>query len=514
MKGYVRFLSFGIALLALTSPVGRGEAAPRGVPVASELVVAGSEIACGVDPTVYPAADYLLNMGAAEILFKAGADGIIRPSLAKEAIQLDEHSWEIRLRPEAVFWSGAPVTAEAVVASLTRSKELDMKANPYLKGMTFSAAGRDTIRVVTDAANVDIAENLSYPQLVIHNTAAPYTYDGVGSADYTGMYRIVSFEPSRRMVFEKNENYWGTKPEIQRVIHEQIGDSDARVMAALSGQYHVVMDIDRTAYKQFDENAASHIVMVPGAQTMTIYLNTEKDALRDERVRRALSWGLDRRELILLGMEGLSEPVTTWLGANPAYADIKNAFFDSYDPKKAAALLDEAGWLLGDDGYRRKDGAALAMTVRSFRNDKALGEAVQIQWRRLGVNVSVRHGDYSLMSDAYKSGDWDGAIEGWGTFGNILGLLNTQYGANGAANYGRYRDDRVDELLSRLAVAGDREERGKIARELSLHIAEKSPAVYICPRPQITAVSNNLQGFVPHFRQFENVVNANLRIVK
>lgn len=329
MKGYVRFLSFGIALLALTSPVGRVEAAPRGVPVASELVVAGSEIACGVDPTVYPAADYLLNMGAAEILFKAGADGIIRPSLAKEAIQLDEHSWEIRLRPEAVFWSGAPVTAEAVVASLMRSKELDMKANPYLKGMTFSAAGRDTIRVVTDAANVDIAENLSYPQLVIHNTAAPYTYDGVSSADYTGMYRIVSFEPSRRMVFEKNENYWGTKPEIQRVIHEQIGDSDARVMAALSGQYHVVMDIDRTAYKQFDENAASHIVMVPGAQTMTIYLNAEKDALRDERVRRALSWGLDRRELILLGMEGLSEPVTTWLGANPAYADIKNAFFDS-----------------------------------------------------------------------------------------------------------------------------------------------------------------------------------------
>ena len=130
------------------------------------------------------------------------------------------------------------------------------------------------------------------------------------------------------------------------------------------------------------------------------------------------------------------------------------------------------------------------------------------------MNVSVRHGDYSLMSDAYKSGDWDGAIEGWGTFGNILGFLNTQYGASGAANYGRYRDDRVDELLSRLAAAGDREERGKIARELSLHIAEKSPAVYICPRPQITAVSNNLQGFVPHFRQFENVVNANLRIVK
>ncbi|MCI7403501.1 ABC transporter substrate-binding protein [Pyramidobacter sp.] len=514
MKRYLHLLTVCAVFLALTALTGQAGAVSSDVPSESELIVAGSEIACGVDPTVYPAADYLLNMGAGEILFKAGADGIIRPSLAKEAVQLDEHSWEIRLRPEAVFWSGAPVTAEAVVASLMRSKALDMKANPHLKGMTFSAADENTVRVVTDAANVDITENLSSSQLVIHNTAAPYSYDGAESADYTGMYRIVSFEPSRRMVFEKNENYWGTKPEIQRVVHEQIGDSDARVMAALSGQYHVVMDIDRTAYKQFTENAASHIVMVPGAQTMTVYLNTEKSALSDERVRRALSWGLDRRELILLGMEGLSEPVTTWLGANPAYADIKNAFFDSYDPEKAAALLDEAGWRLEADGYRYRNGAQLAMTVRSFRNDKALGEAVQIQWRRLGVNVSVRHGDYSLMSDAYKTGDWDGAIEGWGTFGNVLGLLNTQYGANGTANYGRYRDARVDDLLARLAAAGSREERGKIARELSLHIAEKSPAVYICPRPQITAVSNKLRGFVPHFRQFENVVNANLRIVE
>jgi peptide/nickel transport system substrate-binding protein len=45
-----------------------------------------------------------------------------------------------------------------------------------------------------------------------------------------------------------------------------------------------------------------------------------------------------------------------------------------------------------------------------------------------------------------------------------------------------------------------------------MHIAEESPAIYISPRPELTAVSNSLEGFVPHFRQFENVVNANLRI--
>jgi peptide/nickel transport system substrate-binding protein len=488
--------------------------AAAGCGAASELVVAGNEIAIGVDPTVYPAADYLLNMGAGEVLFKVDAAAAIQPYLAKSATQLDEYTWEIQLRPEAAFWSGAPVTADAVIASLLRSQELDMKANPYVKVIEFTAADKYTIKAVTKIANLDVPMNLSSPQLLIHNTAAPYTYTDIVTADYTGMYRIAAFEPAQRMVFERNENYWGAKPKIQRVVHEQVSDADARVLAALSGRYHVVMDIPLTAYEQFAENEVSHIVMVSGAQTQTIYLNTEKEVLSDYRVRQALSWGLDRDELILMGMEGLSSPVTTWLGSNPAYPAMKNAFFDSYSPEKAARLLDEAGWPLAKDGFRYKDGKRLALLLRTFSNDKALGETVQIQWSRLGVNVSVRHGDYSLITTARETGDWDASIEAWGTFGNVSSMLNGQYTPDGAANYGHYRDEKITELLGRVQAAPNNETRKQLAEELTLYVAERSPAIYICPRPQVTAVSNKLEGFVPHFRQFENVVNANLSIVE
>ena len=67
-------------------------------------------------------------------------------------------------------------------------------------------------------------------------------------------------------------------------------------------------------------------------------------------------------------------------------------------------------------------------------------------------------------------------------------------------------------MLESLAQAATTEERIKIGEEISLYVAEQSPALYIAPRPQITAVSTSLEGFVPHFRQFENVVNSNLRI--
>lgn len=101
----------------------------------SELVVAGNEIAISVDPTIYPAADYLLNMGAGEVLFKADADGVIQPSFAKGVKQVDEYTWEIELHPDATFWSGDAADAEAVISSLMRSKTMDAKANPFWRGL-------------------------------------------------------------------------------------------------------------------------------------------------------------------------------------------------------------------------------------------------------------------------------------------------------------------------------------------------------------------------------------------
>lgn len=480
----------------------------------SELIVAGNEIAVGVDPTVYPCADYLLNMGAAEVLFKADPNGRIQPYLAQGAKMIDANTWEIELRPEARFWSGAPVTARAVVDSLERSRRLDMKALPYVDGIVFSAISEYTVRAVTRTSNLNVPMNLSYAQLVIHNTDKQYTYTGIDTADYTGMYKISDFSPRRRMTYGINENYWGKKPEIQKIVQEEISDADARALAALSGRYHVVLNIPYTFMSEFKNSKVAYISSVPAANTYTIYLNLNKPQFQDKRVRQALSWGLDRQELILLGAEGMSTPLTTWLGSNPAYPELKNVLFTKYDPDKAAQLLNEAGWVLKRDGLRYKEDQQLTLSLRTFRNDKAMGEAIQIQLARIGVRVEAQHGDYSLIQTARKSGEWDAFIEAWGTFGNITGLLKGQFAPGGSANYGGWNDGHTIQMLTQMENAANEDERHRLAAELTKYLAEESPCIYICPRPELTAVSHSLKGFVPHFRQFESVVNAGLRIVQ
>jgi peptide/nickel transport system substrate-binding protein len=176
----------------------------------------------------------------------------------------------------------------------------------------------------------------------------------------------------------------------------------------------------------------------------------------------------------------------------------------------AGRLLDEAGWVTGSDGIRYKDGKPLNVRLMTWGDDKALGEALQNQWSKIGVQAEVQHGDYSLITAAREKGEWDASIEAWSTFGDLYSLLSGQFSPDGSANYGGYNDEETVRLLAQLKDAADEAARRPLALKINERVARQAPVIALYPRPQITAVSTSLQGFEEHFRQFENTVNANL----
>jgi len=501
---------------ASSSPAGSStpsEASPS--PEASgaepqELVVIGQEINASLDPVKPLTSSYLRNIGAGEALFKVNAGGEVEPSLAESATEVDPTTWEIKLRPEVRFWSGKAVNADVVIASLERSKSLDLQAQPFLNDLTITKLDDYTLQVKTNREHLPVPLNLSYYQTIIHNAEA--SHEDVATMDLTGMYKVTEFSPKQKMVLAINEDYWGRKPTIPTVVFEEISDEQTRVLSALSGRSHVTLNVPVSSLTQFKDNKEVYLSAAPAASTQTIYLNLSQPQLQDVRVRQALSWGADRDELVILAAEGQSTPVTTWLGSNPAYAEAKNAVYSQFDADKAAGLLDEAGWLKESDGIRYKDGKPLTVHLMTWGGDKALGEALQSQWSRIGVKAEVQHGDYSLIETARESGDWDASIEAWSTFGEEYAVLSGQYSSEGGANYGGYNDEETSRLLEELKKAGDRQSRHHLALQINERVAQQAPVISLFPRPQVTAVSSSLQGFEEHFRQFENVVNANLTL--
>jgi peptide/nickel transport system substrate-binding protein len=477
------------------------------------LMVASTEVPASLDPVGFLDSSFLVRIGVGEMLFWVSPEGTVEPSIAQSITEIDAVTWEIKLRPDAYFWSGAEVNADRVIASLERSRALNIRAAPSIEGMSFVRIDDKTIHVKTEKEYMQVPFNLAYYQFIIHNVDAPYTYKDANTVDFTGLYKIVEHYPNQKLVLEANDRHWGKKPVIKQVIQEEIPDENARVLAALSGRYHIVSNIPFASVEQFSNSATAKIVAVNPANTETVYLNQRQPLFQDVRVRQALSWGLDRAELVLLGAEGQSTPVSTWLGSNPLFPEAKNAVY-GYDPQKAAALLDEAGWTLNANGVRSKGNTPLSFRMLTWGVDQALGEAVQGQLARLGINVDVRFGDYELLVEARKTGDWDAFIEAWTTFGNTGALLRGQYAPEGGANYGGFNDSEVNALLN-LVDAPSEDERNEIARQINLKAAEQAPALYMSVRPEVVAISTKLNGFIPHFRQYENLTNnPNLSFVE
>lgn len=476
------------------------------------LVIASLEIPNTLDAMQPLSASYLRRLGAAEALFKVDEGGKVLPELAESAKQINDVTWEIKLRPGIKFWSGKECDADAVVASLKESQTEDTGAASYLKDLTFEKADNTTVRITTARKNMQVPLNLSVYQTLIHNAEA--SYDSVDNADYTGMYKIADFKAEESITLEANEKYWGDKPQIKKIVNNQIPDEQSRVLLAKSGEADIITDIPTAGVAELSGSNTVRLTEAPSANAQTIYFNLSKPQFQDVRVRQALSWGLDREELVLLGAEGQSSPITTWLGANPAYPEAKTAVYGTKaDPEKAAALLDEAGWTADADGKRIKNGEQLTIRLMTWGSEKALGEAIQNEWSRLGIDVQVQHVDYSVIEDARKSGDWDAFIEAWGTFGDAYALLSGQYSASGSANYGGYKDSETIALLDKLGKAAEESSRKELALQINKRVAEQAPVICLYARPQIVAVSKSLQGFTDHFRQYEYLVNADLKFV-
>lgn len=476
--------------------------------VKDEVIFVEREIQCNYDPNFYPGSNHYIKSNVGELLFRIQNDGSIQPSLAQGIEQINETEWVVTLRPEATFWSGTPVTSEKVIGSLERSRETNVRAVSSLEGLHFEPIDDFSFKILTDRPNMSVLEKLSYFELCIINP--DMAHDSVETMDMTGMYKVVEFEPKVRLIAERCENYYGQKPKIKRIIQEQISDPETRSLSVLSGRADIASQIANESIPQLEASDKVQIFSLPAANTETIYLNTQKDALADQNVRQALSYALDRDELVLLGSEGKSIVTTNWLSSNPKYEDLRREIYGKQDLEKAASLLEASGYQKNDAGIWEKDGQPLTIKLMTWGQDKALGEAIQSQWLSFGITAEVQYGDYSLIEAARESGDWDATIEAWGTYGDEYDLLAAQYAPDGSANFSHYESEAIVAKLEELKNAKTQAEKEKLAAELSLIAAEEAPAIYIYPRVETTAVSSELKGFQGHFKQNENIITPDL----
>lgn len=241
------------------------------------------------------------------------------------------------------------------------------------------------------------------------------TASGIVKPIGTGMWKLEKHVDGEYAVFTKNEYYWGDHPQIDGFTIRVIPDGKTAVSSLEAGEVDMIYDtyesqlMNVTSFNELKNRGYNSFVSQP-LLTRLLSLNSTHEPINDIRVREAIAISLDRAAMVKNVFAGTESVADTFFWNGTIYCDIGLVGYD-YDPERAAALLDEAGWILqpGND-YRSKNGEIFELDLYYDGNNvihNRLAQIIQAQLRQSGIKVNI-HGEEvnAYMSRTY-SGDFD-----------------------------------------------------------------------------------------------------------
>jgi peptide/nickel transport system substrate-binding protein len=292
-----------------------------------------------------------------ENLVKFGDSSMdIEPQLATAwTVSDDGLTWTFTLREGVTFHDGTPFNAKAVADSYNRIIDPEHPFYAYGKWKYLSLSLKPvkkitiiddyTVSFTTDKPYAPFINNLAlWLCPIVSPTAMAQYKDQIGLHPVgTGPFKFEKWIKDDQIILVRNDEYWGGMPKLDKIILKSIPEPSARLMALQSGTVDIADDLDPDSIALVRQDPNLAIIESPSVNVGYLALNTEKPALKDVRVRQAISYSIDKDVLIQAIFQGLAIPAKNPFAPSIwGYNDAIEAY--SYDPEKAMALLKEAGF--------------------------------------------------------------------------------------------------------------------------------------------------------------------------
>jgi nickel transport system substrate-binding protein len=339
-----------------------------------------------------------------ETLVKINLDGTIGPCLAESwDISPDGAVYTFHLRKGVQFTDGQPFNAQAVVKNFTAvmgNAEEHAWMGIISKIKSYEAAGEYDFRLILNGAYYPALDDLALPRPFTFLSPSAFPDDGDTSKGMkapvgTGPWKLAETKLGEYDVFERNENYWGGKPNPAKVLVKVIPDPVARALAFESGDIDLIYGQGQINFDSFDRLKNTQGVSAAVSQamgTVTLALNSAKGPTRELAVRRALQHIVNKKDILRGVTLGTHIQAETYFAPSVPYCDIGLEPY-LYDPSKAAEVLDGAGWTIpAGKTAREKNGEPLLIDMCFIGNNaaqKAVAEVLQGQMLACGVILNL-----------------------------------------------------------------------------------------------------------------------------
>lgn len=403
----------------------------------------------------------------------------VKPQLAESwSVSEDGLTWTFNLRKGVRFHDGEPFNAQAVYDSFARVIDPDHPFHGYgnWRYLSLSLKPVKEIKVIDDFTIALVTEKPYAPLInnlalwlcpILSPKAMAEKKDQIGQHPVgTGPFKFVKWVKDDQIVMERNEEYWGDKAKVDKIILKSIPEPSSRLMALQSGAIDIADDLDPDSIKLVRDNPNLEVKEKPSVNVGYLAMNTEKPYLSDPRVRQAIAHAIDKKTLIEAIFQGLAVPAK-----NPYPPSIwgYNEEIESYDydPEKAKTLLKEAGF----DFNRKIQLWAMPVSRAYMPEPVKTAELIQAYLAAVGVKAEIVRMDWGAYLKKTSNGEHDMCMLGW-LGGNadpdnfLYGLLSADTAQTpGAANVALWKNQKFTQLCLKAQKIFKKEERAALYKE-------------------------------------------------
>jgi peptide/nickel transport system substrate-binding protein len=319
----------------------------------------------------------------------------------------------------------------------------------------------------------------------------------------TGPYRVAEWKTGEFIRLEAVTNYWqgGGQPHLKTLLFKFIPNTNTRINQLKSGEVDMVVMFPWDKHREVAAIPGVRVQRTDGNGYEHVTMNQRAfPAFADVRVRQALTHAVDRALITTTILEGLA-PITHGPVQPVSWAHNPQIRQYAFDPTRARALLDEAGWKdANGDGVREKDGQHFAFTLitqAGFAVRENVAQVLQRQFKDVGVEAAVQLHDGTSISKLWFEGKFHAMLHWWQLPADPE--LTLFFAKDRMPPRGRNINYVSDDALTALVYAADRSvsqaERGKVLGEAQARIAELAIEIPLYGVSKLDAVPARLKGF-------------------
>jgi peptide/nickel transport system substrate-binding protein len=418
----------------------------------------------------------------------------IQPLLAESWKQIDDITWEFTLRQGVKFHDGTEFTADAVKATFDRLLDPNVgspRAVVFEMVKEVKVVDQHTVQFILKEPFSPLLSILASHEggIISPKAIEKYGKEVINEPNGTGPFVFESWTPGQEVVFNKNEEYWGTGAKVDKVVFKVVPEETTRISMIETGEAHIAEPLSVPMMETVEASSATEVYRSEGFGTEYIGFNVQKEPFDDVRVRKAVAHAVEMDSIIKGVFNNVGKQANSLLGSKVfGYHEALKAY--EYNLNEAKRLLAEAGY---------PNGFEISFKTMDSKERINLAEVVQSQLKGIGIKTNIEILEYGTFVEQVNNGDSEMFILSWrnatgdADYNQYNLIHSSSHGAAGNTFF--YSNDEVDRLIEEARSETDAEERKALyakAQEI-----EMEDALYIPVRviENVAAISKDITGF-------------------